>query len=109
MCFPARRVWESTESFQLFTNQIGERADEGRIAIQRGDAAVGFYADLVSEVFIEDVEFIEGFDVVGNEADWNRQDLLDAPRRQFAQLRVGRRLQPFDRPYLALEAEMNGA
>src|SRR5262249_36127715 len=109
MCFPARRVWESTRSFQLFTNQIGERVDEGRIAIQRGDAAVGFYADLVGQFFIEDIEFIKRFDVVRNEADRNRQDLLDAPRGQFTQLRIGRRLQPFDRPDFALETEMNGA
>src|SRR5215475_2168012 len=96
-------------SFQLFANQVRERVDEGRIAIQRGDASVGFYADLVGEFFVEDVEFIKRLDVVGDKADWNRQDLLDALRRQFAQLRVGRRLQPFDRPDLALEAEMNGA
>src|SRR6185437_559311 len=106
MGFPARRVWESTRSFQLFANQVGERVDEGWVAIQRGNAAVGFYADLVGEIFIEDVEFIERFDVVGDETYGNRQNLLDAPRGQFAQLRVGRRLQPFDRPYLALEAEM---
>src|SRR5215475_7132151 len=96
-------------SFQLFANQVGERLDEGRIAIQRGDAAVGFYADLVGEFFVEDVEFIKRLDVVGDKADWNRQDLLDALSRHFTQLRVGRRLQPFNRPDLALEAEMNGA
>src|SRR5262245_25159061 len=96
-------------SFQLFANQVGERVDESRIAIQRGDAAVGFYADLVGEFFVEDVEFIKRLDVVGDKADWNRQDLLDALRRQFTQLSVCRRFQPFDRPDLALEAEMNGA
>src|SRR5262249_34539 len=85
------------------------RFDEGRIAIQRGNTAVDLDAYLVSQLFVKDVEFVESFDVVGDKADGNRQNLLDALRRQFAQLRVSRRFQPFDRPDFALQAEMNRA
>src|SRR5262249_51016737 len=60
-------------SLQVFADQVGESADKGRIAVQRGHAAVGFDAYLVGQIFVEDVEFVERLYVIGDEADRNRQ------------------------------------
>src|SRR5438132_3459142 len=58
--------------------EFGERADECRIAVERGNAAEVGHAGFSSDFLEENVQLVQRFDVFGNEADRNDENIRDA-------------------------------
>src|SRR6185503_12845281 len=67
-------------------DQIRERVDEYRIAVERFHAAKVRDAGLLGDAPVEDVDLVERLDVVRDEADRDGEHLPDAPRGEGGDL-----------------------
>ena len=89
-------------------DDIRQRTDKEWVAVKgRNSSEVG-NPGILCDLLIEDVEFIQRLDVFGNETDRDDQDVADSALSILHKHVVGRGLQPFDRPDLALKGKLVG-
>src|SRR6516162_7051207 len=84
-------------------HDLRERANECRVAIQRRNTPEVHHTGVSSDLLEENVEFITGLDVFGNEADWNNENIPDPLFTKLRYQITRERLEPFNRTNLALE------
>src|SRR6185369_8640034 len=86
-------------------DEVSERVDEARIEPERLGASEVWNLRGFGEVAIEDVDLVERLDMIGDEADRNREHLLDAAGGERRNRVVRRRLEPLHGSDLALVRE----